>query len=612
MDRQHKKPDAAIHPLQPKKKRSALTAVLFVTVCTLYLILFRSSYLQMTAQLSLFLNERSFFESYLQRPGGLLHYGGQFFSQFLLIPWLGALLCALLLLTLAILVRTMHLFHSKNELLSYIPPLLLLGSVSNMGEMLYVNVNGGYFFSTILGWILVAALYSLTSRFKPKGIGCEMLSAIGAGLLLWVGGIYGIIAFLFLIFRVVRQGDATDRIYSLSVYLISLAVFLFAGYLFLYPNAPFSSLWMAHLKQYPFLLGKFPLIFEWSLTAYMALAVLLSSRLSRVALPHRLGYVLLAIVFLAVGVVSRQGQTANTCCRMLQLAENEEWAKLLSDANRPGASIPLIAVALAKENRLLNNLFGYVQPTSKNILFETPNEQLSIVNIQVLRNLGLYYYAYNLAYENMVFRAPSISSFHQLGELSLINNETELAKKYLTTLSHAWLWKKEATSWLQLADSPALLDTKLSSLRQLQPRNNYIGSFYSGFESMVIYNYAVSQRNPMSLQYAVAALLLQKRIQELPNWMQSIQETYHQSIPLHVQEALALKAGLDPAYVLPDGWVDARVNRELQEFLTLYTSAKGPEAAMILTKQYNQTYWYDYMFASVSSGKDENASYDQR
>ena len=33
---------------------------------------------------------------------------------------------------------------------------------------------------------------------------------------------------------------------------------------------------------------------------------------------------------------------------------------------------------------------------------------------------------------------------------------------------------------------------------------------------------------------------------------------------------------------------------------------------MILTKQYNQTYWYYYMFASVSSGKDENASYDQR
>jgi len=128
------------------KGRSVVGAVLFVLACYLFLLLFRSSYLQMSAKLSLFLNEGSFFDYYLQRPGGLLHYFGQFFSQFLLIPWLGAALCALLLLLFRQFVRSMHLFNVENEALSYIPSLLLLVSICNMGEMLYVNVNGGISF----------------------------------------------------------------------------------------------------------------------------------------------------------------------------------------------------------------------------------------------------------------------------------------------------------------------------------------------------------------------------------------------------------------------------------------------------------------------------------
>ena len=264
------------------KGRSVVGAVLFVLACYLFLLLFRSSYLQMSAKLSLFLNEGSFFDYYLQRPGGLLHYFGQFFSQFLLIPWLGAALCALLLLLFRQFVRSMHLFNVENEALSYIPSLLLLVSICNMGEMLYVNVNGGYFFSTILGWIFVTALYSSTARLKLKGIYRECISAIGAGVLLWVGGFYGVIAFLLLMLRALLKGDATDRIYSLLIYFIAFAAFLFLGYAFVYPGYPLSSIWMAHLKEYPFVIGKVPLILEWTLTAFMVLAVLFSSRLTRI------------------------------------------------------------------------------------------------------------------------------------------------------------------------------------------------------------------------------------------------------------------------------------------------------------------------------------------
>ena len=329
-------------------------------------------------------------------------------------------------------------------------------------------------------------------------------------------------------------------------------------------------------------------------------------------LPRWLDNGLLVVVVLVAGILSWQGQSENTRCRMIHAAEKEEWKEVLSDAKCAGASVPLISAALAKENRLLDEMFHYGNPGTKKTLFETPNEQLSIVNIQVLRSLGLYYYAYQLAYENMVFRAPSIYSFHQLGELALINNETELAKKYLTTLSHSWLWKEEADVWIQMLDNPELLEKKLSDIRQLQPSYDYLGSSYSGFESMVIYNYAFSQRNVMSLQYAVAALLIQKRIKDLPAWIPVLKETFKQSLPLHVQEALALRAGLDPTFVLSDGWVDENVNRQLKEFLRLYSSAKDPEAAMKLTKLYKQTYWYYYMFASANSGADENANYDQR
>ncbi len=594
------------------KRRSVVGAVLFVFASYLFLLLFRSSYLQMTAKLSLFLNESSFFNYYLQRPGGLLHYFGQFFSQFLLIPWLGGALCVLQLLSFRQFVRSMHLFNGKNEALSYIPSLLLLLSICNMGEMLYVNVYGGYFFSTLLGWIFVTALYSTTSRLKMKGIYRDFLSAIGAGVLLWVGGFYGVIAFLLLMLRALLKGDAIDRIYSLIVYLLAFASFLFLGYAFVYSSYPFSSIWMAHLKDYPFVLGKVPLLGEWALTGFMILAVLFSSRLSRIILPRWLEYGLLTVIVIVAGILSGQGQSENTRCRMIQSAEKEKWKEVLSDADRAGAPIPLLAIALAKENRLLDEIFKYVDPKSNNILFETPNEQLSIVNIQVLRSLGLYYYAYQLAYENMVFRSPSIISFHQLSELSLINNETELAKKYLTTLSHSWLWNEEAESWFSMLENPELLDSTLSKIRQLQPSYDYLGSSYSGFEAMLVYNYAASQRNVMSLQYAVAALLIQKRIKELPTWVPVLKETFKQSLPLHVQEALALRAGLDPTFVLPDGWVDENINKQQKEFLRLYTSAKDPEAAMKLTKLFQKTYWYYYMFASAYIGADEDANYDQR
>ena len=117
--------------------------------------------------------ERSYFEfdlfwlsDFLKKPSGILSYCGLFFTQFLHIPWLGALIWVLLLTASAELTRIVLRIPSELSALTYIPAGILVANNMSMGYLVYIMNHAGYFFLPVLGYLWILLTVSVLTKVR--------------------------------------------------------------------------------------------------------------------------------------------------------------------------------------------------------------------------------------------------------------------------------------------------------------------------------------------------------------------------------------------------------------------------------------------------------------
>ena len=118
---------------------------------------------------SLFLYDSQWFTEFLGKPGGFLEWCGLFLTQFMHIPWLGALLWVLLLWASAILAQNIIGLGRKYSVIALIPSSLLVAYSMSLGYLVYIVNSPGFFFTPLLGylWTLLSVyMVRKTSRLS--------------------------------------------------------------------------------------------------------------------------------------------------------------------------------------------------------------------------------------------------------------------------------------------------------------------------------------------------------------------------------------------------------------------------------------------------------------
>lgn len=123
-------------------------------------------FLYKVEDLSVFLFDKLFIAEGLSIPGGFLGLAGSFLTQFLHLPWLGALLWVLLLLTAyQLTVRVFSIPENKRPLALIPVALLIIGNMS-LGYGVFIMREQDHFFAPVLGYLVSLIPVSLTGRFK--------------------------------------------------------------------------------------------------------------------------------------------------------------------------------------------------------------------------------------------------------------------------------------------------------------------------------------------------------------------------------------------------------------------------------------------------------------
>lgn len=155
-----------------QKENSNVTAILtkarWILPITLWVILsfFSYEFILKVEEKSLFIYDMFWLKDFLNKPSGILSCAGLFFTQFLHIPWLGALIWVLLLTASAELTRIVFKIPQKLSLLTYIPAAFFVAHNMSIGYMIYMISLPGYFFMPTLGYLW--ALLTVAVLRKPQ------------------------------------------------------------------------------------------------------------------------------------------------------------------------------------------------------------------------------------------------------------------------------------------------------------------------------------------------------------------------------------------------------------------------------------------------------------
>lgn len=569
------------------------------------LIVCRYYYIQTCGELSIFLSERSFFQYYMERPGGLLAYLGQFFSLFLCNPFIGIALYSLSLSLLSLLIQiTLSPPHSLRWL-TFIPSLFLLAKSIALGEYIFINTQGGFFFLPLVALGLCFGLFYMV-RQKIKG---PLLSALVLWLstvaFFYLGGVY---AFCFLPLALYELSTSMRyhrcRYLYLGAYLILLPLSLYLGICTLYAYYPQETLFKANIDNLKAIGGYLPEIYQYIL---FLLPLILTTGVDHCPLHtdrhrHRASIALLLLSVLSLIPAFHQTRDAEKRCKALYLVSQNNYYDLLSLSEKlPQKSVPLIYASLAQSNQLLPRLFQVNKDNArKNMLFEKENFQLHPENLYVLQSIGHYALAYHWAYENFVFRAPSYFNLYQLAKLSLINGEIALARKYGRQLSHTFSpYRKKGKEILALCDNPTEIAQKYKVQRALVPQKDILTSLYDSPEAKLPELYVLSGRNTQSLQYAIVAILLNKQPEVLTHWLSTLEEKGYTPLPIPVQEALYWLTTQQPELrpSLEKWLTDHTLEARFKSFLQWSRQTTDPTHPSV-PENIRSTYWYHELYSS--------------
>ena len=500
------------------KHLRTLCTLLFGVAVLLFFGLRYPHHLHYQEQYQLFLFDSNYAWEIVKLPGGVADLLGRFCTQFFLFAWVGALIIALLLLTVQLL--TLRLTSSwTNEAakpsegwlygLNFVPAFLLWLFLLDENALL-----GG-------AWaVLLTLLASWLFGLLPNGWMRRILLIAAIPTLYWMVGPVCLVFFLLQAPHLKRvpsdQWSMANCHWACVISVFGLLVIMLV-ILPHYIPIPANKLWSGiHYHRYPTVI---PLLL-WSASLSVFVLTLIAQVNHLWARPKKVnasnGYVVKLISFALVAVSMGYLVWKNSHFKAEKvmhydfMACHQQWNRILEtiNAEKPNNQIGVTVqnLALAMHGMLADQLFEYNQNGLAGLLPDVQSDATSpMPTAEAFYQLGMIYVAQRTVFEAqeaILDFQKSARCYKRLAQTNLIIGNYEVARKYLMALQKTLFYRKWANETLSLlGDEKAIAQhPEYGRLRQMVYDNDFYFSdhvtsemlqslFFSNTDNRLAYEY---------------------------------------------------------------------------------------------------------------------------
>ena len=479
-------------------------------------------------QFQMFLFTKSYFMERMSLPGGLADYVSEFLVQFYYYPLFGALIVAALLLGIQLI--TYQLIKRLGDqdvayILSFVPVIFVWHYMGN---------------ESVLLSFVVAVLASLGFNLGYVNIKNNVVkmaySTAGVALFYYLFGAMAFAAVLFIIGYNFRQKNSIINSVASVLCLVFTAVICYK---------------LSSYQLYRFFLGinyfRFP-----TEIPFMQIVIMLMIGVIGIFnyKPIKYSPILIAICCLFGGgfyAAAGFDVVHYTALEYDYLVRVGNWDKIIAmSENKPLLSpqnVSCINLALAEKGVLGDKMFDYPQNGKQGLMpnfvrdFFLPLSSAEIYLRLGMVNTALRYYFE--AHEAIPNYRKSCRITKRLAELNILNEDYEVARKYLNMLSNTLFYRDFAQNNLaNLGDKNKFTENKFWAAID---KNRYQKDFlFSEGESDQMYGLLLVQneKNRLACDYLMADVLLEKDLQKFINYYPLCKNAGYTVLPKQFQQAL--------------------------------------------------------------------------
>lgn len=482
-----------------------LASGLFCVIVFLFWLLVFPQAMNYQEQNQLFLFTNDYFWNDMRIAGGLADYISEFIVQFYYVPWMGALLLALVFVILQQLTwKLMKQYNGTYFPLSFLPALLMLW---HMGDI-----------NTLLSFPVAIILAMLAARLA-KGIhqGFDILIV---PLLYWL---IGPVAWTYVLLRCLDNGLKSS--WTLA-YLVGIQGLSYYTLLEQWPR----EMVLSGLNYYriPMQTPILQIVAPLSIVAVVAISRWMKPKMT-------LSIIANAIVIATASMTVIEGFDKETyeLLKQDELVRKERWTEIIERAEKKQVqnafSSQCVNLALAMTGQLPDRMFQFYQSGTDALLMPMVRDNTSnLPTAEVFFHLGMV----NESMRYMFDIQQSILNYKKSGrytkriaECYLINGNYAVASKHLAILGQSLFyrsWAKEAATYLN-RDDKMNTHPKWGKLRQLRYKEQFLYN-YNEKDKMLGLLFTNNQQNRMALSYFMGQMLLDGNIQGFTQYMQWIQQ----------------------------------------------------------------------------------------
>ena len=577
-----------------------IPGVLFILLF-LYFAIFNKYHILYLEQNQLFRFNLSYLRDFLSLPGPLSLIIGAFFTQFFIIPWLGALIITLNCLAVYFFTKyILGKYNIRGLVFPFIPVWLLVILHSN--ELFTPDQSIGLMLS-----LLFAALYISVSIPKIRYI----LFLVLWPLYFYLTGGFSMICVVLCALHEVLSGTRKDRFLFIALYIVEgiLMPWLFSRFLFFIPESKiytYPLFYTFHTLELVSLISVYFILPVLMVTGYFinrvnASAIKFIRGRTIKILTGSLTILLMVFVIYKYAYNKRAEQMFAIDCHVRQA----EWRKALKMAELyPDLNTLVIYytnLALLNSGQLGEKMFDYPQIGPDGLRLKWERNSNLFFGGEIFYYLAYNNEAYRWAFEAMVAKGLNPRSLKRLIITSIVNGDNDVAEKYLHILDQAPFYHKWVLKYERLLSDPASLagDPEIKRNRNLLVNKDFISNSTGMNLDDLLENHP---ENKMAFEYFLASLLLNKELDSFAENISHLKEFGYTAIPLYFEEALIFYNFYENKQMIPEGYsIRPETIARFNEYAGIYTKFRSDRAAARyeLGKKFRNTYWYYLQFANV-------------
>ncbi len=548
-------------------------------------------------QNQLFQNTRHYIIENLFQPGGLALVISEFLVQFFLLPYMGAIISALLICIAGLFTSLiLNRISTKTNVgvLGAIPALMLLFIMFDFNYLTYGTV--AFIFAVITLWGALSI-----NDFRKRLIVHFIMTFI---LFFIAGPVYVLYALSATLYELISKSAGN----YLALFILLEAVLIAIGsvYFLLYPQYHFAILPDAyyHYRKEP----NIHLYFSWISFILVILTALL---VRKVEVNTKKQYILLGaqtilVVILCIWGIPRYDDSKSYRVKELDYyCRTEQWDKILERCKGKLTNYLYMCyanMALMEKGMLGENVFSYDQKGPQGILVGwNMTAPISVLLSDVyfaVNNTGM---SQKMAFEAYIGTATASNPriLKRLVQTNLIFGCYPVAEKYIKILENTRCyktWAKEHRKYLY-NDNIVEADPVLGIRRKSLAHDNFL-SLAEGLDQDLI---RMAEYNPSyksTIEFVGAYYLLAKEMQHFGNLIHKYYGTeVLPMLPKSFQEAIITLFEKDP-----EKWKEYNISdhtiKRFQEFKKqILANKKNPDILPgLLNNAYGDTFWFYFMF----------------